>query len=232
MSKQDFILCDSFGNRSLTIASIDAATELYFEYKQYLSPEVKELLAFRMDRESNPTNLANPISLMEALVDILEKDAGTPSRALRFLMHGNKTKGLTYNQDDRPPVFVQENWKKEVAAWILPYVFERHRSMSDWKSVVHNAILSRRAHPEDDLAFLEPFRLRMGGDRPLIWTYPEYFDMSEEAKIIETKNWKPEAKVDRVIQRILDFVNPLTHRDVKFEVVSIDTPDAQEMKVA
>lgn len=229
MPKQLFILVDSFGNRSLVPASIDAATELYLEHKEYLAPEVKEILAYRIDRKAHPTDLANPATLMEALVDLLEKDAGSPSRALRFLMHGNKKKGLSYDQDDRPPVFVQEDWKKEVAAWILPYVFEGHRSMSNWKSVVHNATISRKAHPEEDLAFLEPFRLRMAdNDRPLVWTYPEYFDQAEEAKVIESRNWKVDAKIERVVQRILNFVNQLTHRDVKYEVVEIATNENQK----
>lgn len=218
MSKQQFILCDEFGCKSLLSATVDNAMTLYKNVQQYFDTDIKEGIKQYQDKDSVEVRLCNPKTMIRAIVDVLNNDVGSRSESLRFIQYG-PLKGKVEN---RPPSFVQEEWKKEAAVWILPYLYERNITFSGFESVISNMVYYKKVHPETELNFLKAYGERLTKQKPIRWVYPDLLDTAETAYVIENNKWSERATESGKIIRILEIVNQYSHRDERYSLIDVN----------
>jgi hypothetical protein len=216
-----YILQAAHGDYSLLAGTREAALALYHENKEYLVRDAQALVAY-FGEESPREILGNPETLIEGLSYVLNHSESSLEEdrqgqaALRFLLHGARPKAC---EDIRPMPEVTADMQAETVLWVAPYV--KGASLRGWKELLRYALLQKDAHPEAYLSYLTGFRERVAQtSTPIRWMYPEYFDIAKEARVIEKGRWNESASEERIVSRILEFVNAhLTHRDVRYSVV-------------
>lgn len=219
MTSSFYILEKGFGDYRLLPGTREEAMRLYYDNAEHLPSEVKALLAYwKTPKEARTVTCASPESLIKGLGLVLGDVDKRYASHLRFLMYGPGPSKRSDEPDTRPEAEVTAEMRAEALAWAAPFVMGQRDS--SWATLVERCI-KKGEHPELALSFLAPFAARVSQGRPIQWSDLTYRALAEEARIIEEARWNPDAKEERIVQRILAFIDEqLTHRDVSYTTIT------------
>lgn len=217
------IICNGFGSYSVFPATVETAYAIFNDRVENLYSE------FKVKAEAYSSKSAKFVlskTLACALVEVLNsnKEFDRSKVADRLASRKGYLRNLYYGfakkdvEDTRPEVNILPEWRAELCSWIVDNNLEANKLESNI-----SAYFCTKHMPIECLSFLKHLMIQKDGSL----TQVQVIDDSELDSILDylaivDKKWKAEAKPERVIARILEFVNNmLTHRDEKFEIVAV-----------
>lgn len=208
-----FIVERSYGITHLYPGTFASAMAVFDARRENIYKEIEEV---RQARKSKDTYLVPTQKVLRALGEVTTLPVGTDTTHVRALLHGNSPRNREAS-DTRPQAPLTVEMRAEVALWAMDF----NLALNELESNV-GADTLRESDVLNRLSICSGLRER-AGEKAILLVDAQILDQAEELELIVEQRWKPEAAEDRVIRRILSFVQEhLTHRDEKFELVALD----------
>lgn len=211
MADPSLIVRIGYGRAEAYPCTIESAKKLLnsFEPEKYLP---KELLSLTQ-RKTSEVYLVEAVLVGRAYAEILKAAVGEESPAALRLVHGKRRKdedgekaGVASEQQSLP---VSQALKDQAALWCVnngvnplePSLCGLNAALLNDKDAVQNAPL------------MDGVRRRANG-RAVLFADTDMLDAAIEYEQLSSGAWKPQASVERVVERYLQFARKwLMHRD-------------------
>jgi hypothetical protein len=190
---QHVIYHDGKHDTALYACTVENALALVNEAMEY-QPELEAI--YQRAEAKGQAALRAQSWLVDALVEILNKQPGEALPKLRTVLHGPKPRE---GEDLRPEVLLTAAWQQELVLWC----FERQLATKELSRVSLKTLTA--ATPFETLSFLSPVKQRLPQGVEL--TESDYLDAVSELKVLRRNAWKEEAVEARVVGRYVSFLN-------------------------
>jgi len=204
---QHVIVSRSYGSFEAYTCTLDNARGLLASHESALPSEVRALSD--LSRDTHYVVSAERVS--GALKDVMDKDEGVASAALRALLYGNgPRKG---EEDPRPVALVTSELKEEVTLWCV----KNRINPLNIQGIDAEFLNRNREHLPASL--FSGVQSRAKG-KALHFVDNWVLDVSEEYTQLKSGAWKADAKEHRIVSRYLQFIveNLVDKSDVNYEV--------------
>lgn len=206
--KTPVIVYNGWGNYNVYQATIDFARNLLNEKLEELGEQIingVKVLNLRKSFKDNPNDISIPYQVSDSVVlramsEILTLDVGNESRALYRVA----TSGVL-EQNVKLPITKQI--REELILWNFDKKFEVKNA---------SALDLEKVRPEY-LSFMAGIVSRAKG-HPIQYVLDTDMEEADEIQILLNSKWKPEAKIENIVQRYLTFINNYCHRDEKYNI--------------
>ena len=199
------ILEKSFGNHCAYPCSISAAAALLETVLEDIPPEVTRLAAPDSDQRCLPME-----SIERALFSLTQAKPGDNIPEMRRWVYGGAGKG----EDERPLYVVTQPQLADLALWCM----QQGLRPQDLKHMTLTAM-------QDAMRTLPAWLVRDITTRakgaPVEIHYAQTLDMAHTYRILQAGKWLETAREFAIVNRYLEFINLLSHRDVKYEVIEL-----------
>lgn len=172
--------------------------------------------ALKKERSERPLWVDDGL-IRACFAQVLDKTPGKPSPDLRALLYGPRPaaaeRGATVEQGDmRPEVHVTVEMTNELVLWA-------YQNNLDLQSLA--TLSARRLNelkPHLSLSFFAPLLARKP-ETAIEYADSDSWRSAKELFLLRHGEWKPDAKLSRVVARYLTFVqSELTRREERYEV--------------
>lgn len=207
------IVCRAHGSLTAYPCTLDGAIRLLASHRDNLYEEAKALAAVLAEKSDTRPYSADLV--LKALAQLYSAKPADALPVLRVLQYGGAPRT---GPDERPPVLATVEIQEELALWLFRHKVNLNHA-SDFAENIE------KLNPLGTLSFLAPAAARLQAQgKVLRFVRGDDLEVARELVVLERNRWMESTLESAVVTRCLTFINDhLTHRDVKYEVVPLET---------
>lgn len=199
------IVENAYGSYSTYEATMDNAMSIFENNVQNMDYEIVKIAT------DDSIQYVDNARVVQVIAEMLKAQMKEPLPKMRNFLYGMAPKE---GNDLRPDVVKTKAMLQELSLFMVENnltqeMFQNNRYFTDVNFI-------------ESLDFFAPFKERIG--KPVKVTYSDYLDMAHDYNTIVNKKWKSEAAENKVVERILQFVNQylVDSSDIKYNVAPLN----------
>lgn len=219
-SLKNVIVHQGFGAFSVYPCKLEIAQNILKSKLPCVPPSVAKAAQNIAEGNSKAVGPLHSRLLCKILAEVVQGPVGNKSAALETLLRRAKARGKPEDSKKRDSAemdfTITQPMVDEVLRWSHAHHLSAHQFGNQW-----HAVLQACGDDWPHLSFLAPIKAELEQHQLKILP-TEDLEMAEELSVLQRNKWKEGAEESRVVERIIEFVNQLCHRDERFSVARFE----------